>query len=388
MTQSAVAHSEEPDSKQAGRSLGEQVAKALHGNSPDALIVFASPKHDYVALLQAIDRACRPKVMVGCSSAGEFTSGTFSISSACAVALRSPDMKFAAGLGRDVGSDRTSAAQQMVAPFQGTAGQEFMFRTALVLTDSLAGYTEDLVERLTLATAGRYQLFGGGAGDDAQFSRTHVFFGTEVVTNAAVALEILSNKPLGIGVRHGWQPTGLPMRVTQAEGTRLVSLNAAPAVEMFEKHAAVTRQQFDRVNALPFFLHNILGIDTGSGFKLRVPLSAEEDGSVFCAAEIPTGATIHIMTTSGLSAAEAAVEAAESALSRLGDNPPAVALFFDCVATRLRMGSDFGLELNALQRTLGAAQYGGCNSNGQISRAEGQFSGFHNCTAVICVIPK
>jgi hypothetical protein len=29
----------------------------------------------------------------------------------------------------------------------------------------------------------------------------------------------------------------------------------------------------------------------------------------------------------------------------------------------------------------------GFNSYGQIVRAEGQFSGFHNCTAVVCVFP-
>jgi len=388
MRQSIVVHSEEIDSATAGRSLGERVAQAFDDQSPDVLIVFASSKHDYRVLLQSLDQACRPELMVGCSSAGEFISGTFGVSSACAVALRSSEMKFAAGIGREVGIDRKAAVQQMVAPFQGLSGQQFVFRSALVLTDALAGYAEELVESLTLATAGRYQLFGGGAGDDARFSRTHVFYGTEALTNAAVALEILSNKPLGVGVQHGWKPTGRPMRVTEAEGTRVVSINAAPAIEAFQQHALQNGQPFERENPLPFFLHNILGIDTGSGFKLRVPLAIGEDGSVSCAAEIPTGATVHVMSATGMSAAEAAAQATETALARLGNNPPEVALFFDCVATRLRMGGEFGMELHALQEALGAASYAGCNTYGQISRADGQFSGFHNCTAVICVFPK
>ncbi|MCW3054037.1 MAG: hypothetical protein JWN14_3207, partial [Chthonomonadales bacterium] len=269
MTQSIVVHSEESDSTLAGRSLGERVARAFEGQSPDVLIVFASPKHEYKTLLEALDTTCRPEVLVGCSSAGEFISGTFGVSSCCAVALRSSEMKFAVGVGRNVGADRAEAVQQMVAPFQGLSGQDFVFRSALVLTDALAGYAEELVESLTLATAGRYQLFGGGAGDDDRFSRTHVFYGTEVLTNAAVALEILSNKPLGVGVQHGWKPVGRPMRVTQTAGARVQSINAAPAVEAFEAHAVATGQGFERANPLPFFLHNILGIDTGSGFKLR-----------------------------------------------------------------------------------------------------------------------
>jgi len=39
-----------------------------------------------------------------------------------------------------------------------------------VLTDALAGHTEEFLEQLTLATAGRYQLFGGGAGTMRVFS--------------------------------------------------------------------------------------------------------------------------------------------------------------------------------------------------------------------------
>jgi hypothetical protein len=84
-----------------------------------------------------------------------------------------------------------------------------------------------------------------------------------VPTDAVVALEILSNKPLGIGVDYGWQPASRPMRVTEAEGLRLASLNAVPAVEVFEEHAETTGQPFDTGDPLPFFLHNVI-MESGS----------------------------------------------------------------------------------------------------------------------------
>ena len=52
------------------------------------------------------------------------------------------------------------------------------------------------------------------------------------------------------------------------------------------------------------------------------------------------------------------------------------------------MGTDFHFELDAVQEELNGAKFAGCNTIGQIASAEGQFSGFHNCTAVICVIPE
>ena len=95
------------------------------------------------------------------------------------------------------------------------------------------------------------------------------------------------------------------------------------------------------------------------------------------------------MRTTSSSAVDAAARATKSALAGLHGHAPKAALFFDCVATRLRMGDDFGLELQSLSDLLGpAAGFAGCNTHGQIARAEGQFGGFHNCTAVVCIFPE
>lgn len=388
MTHTAAVYTDLIDSKEAGRHLGEQVRVSFGEEAPDALIVFASSRFDHTALLTALSDSCHPKLMVGSSSAGEFTGQRRGEGTACALALRSEDIQASAGLGRGVSLDRTKAARDVVAGFRGLGAREFPYRSALVMTDALAGHADDLIEELTILTSGKYQFAGGGAGDDARFAQTHVFFGTEAVSDAVVALELLSLKPLGIGVGHGWTPAGASLRVTEAHGMRLMSLNGMPAVEAFEAHASATGQQFDRAAPLPFFLHNILGIDTGSVHRLRVPLAVNEDGSVNCAAEIPSGARVNIMKATADSAVTAARQATASAVQALHGEKPGAALFFDCVATRLRMGEVFGFELESVAKMLGGADLVGCNTYGQIARAEGQFGGFHNCTAVVMVVPE
>lgn len=389
--QTVVAHTRAQDGA-AGEALGRGIARGLDGERPDALILFASPRYEFAPLLSAIDAACRPRLVVGCSSAGEFITGTSSTDSASAVAIRAPEMCFGAVLARGLRADHTGAAEQMAAAFRGPTSPGYRFRTALVLTDALAGLADEFIEALTILTGGTYQFAGGGAGDDARFARTHVFCGAagagaEIATDAAVALEILSNKPIGIGVRHGWQPAGTAMRVTEAKGTRLVSLNAVLASEAIAEYAERTGQTFDSAEPLPFFLHNVIGIVTESGYKLRVPLAVHEDGSISCAAELPEGATVHFMRATTSSATEAARAATTDAVQQLGEHLPQVALFFDCVATRLRMGQEFEIELDALEEALAGAEFAGFNTYGQIARATGQFSGFHNCTAVVCVLP-
>jgi len=51
-------------------------------------------------------------------------------------------------------------------------------------------------------------------------------------------------------------------------------------------------------------------------------------------------------------------------------------------------GGGAGGELDAVRNALQGAPFAGCNTIGQIARAEGQAGGFHNCTAVVCVFPE
>lgn len=384
MTEFAAVHTTSDEATAAARDIADQIRGKLDG-PPDALLVFASSAYDSAALLEELQASLTPGIMVGSSSAGEFTHGTAGIGTASALAIRSPDLKFAVGIGHGVSLDGRSAARDLLSGFQGL-DSEFPYRAALVMSDALAGHAEALVEELTLRTSGRYVLAGGGAGDDARFAKTHVFLGTEAHSDAAVGLEILSHKPIGVGVGHGWEPAGPALRATEVDGMRLVGLNGQPAIDAFDAQAAQQGKSFNHDDPMPYFLHNILGIATGDGYRLRVPLAVHEDGSITCAAEIPEHAQVHIMNTSNKSASQAAARATDHALASLGGHAPGAALFFDCVATRLRLGDDFTYELGTVVGRLGPAQMVGCNTYGQIARAEGQFSGFHNCTAVVLII--
>ena len=388
MTRSFVATTDVRDSAQAGTELGAAIRAAFDGAAADAIVVFASAQHDYEHLLAALAEAGGTQVIVGSSSAGEFTHLKRGEGIVSALGLRSDSMRFSVGLGRVLSSDPRRAARDVVAGFGAAHVDPMPYRSALVMADALAGHTEAVVEELTVATGGNYRFFGGGAGDDGLFQKTHVFAGTEAVSNAIVALEMLSMAPIGVGVSHGWVPTGEGFRVTEADGMRLIGLNGAPAVRAFEDHADATGQSIDLEAPLPFFLHNVLGIRSGETYRLRVPLSVAEDGSIDCAAAIPVGTIVHIMQTSEASAVLAAETATRAAIDALGGRRPGAALVFDCVATRLRLGQAFDDELEACAKLLAPAGFVGCNTYGQIARAEGQFGGFHNCTAVVCVLPE
>jgi hypothetical protein len=388
MTQTTIAMTSTRDSGAAGAELGQAVRAGLGGEAPDAVVVFASAQHDYDALLQAVARTAGTTCIAGSSSAGEFTDRGRGEGEVSALGIRSRDMQFAVGLGQGVSDAPGESARQLVEAFRGVGKSSHPYRNALVMTDALAGHADALVEDLTVRTAGEYRFFGGGAGDDGRFSTTHVFAGTRAYTNAVAALEILSAKPLGIGVAHGWEPASEGMRVTEAAGTLLIGLNGQPALAAIKAFAQASGQPFDSSEPLPFFLHNVIGIRSPEGYRLRVPLAVRDDGSIACAAAVPEGSVVHVMKATAQSAVHAARQATQSALAALSGHKPAAAFVFDCVATRLRLGRAFEDELQACADLLRPAGFVGCNTYGQIARAEGQFSGFHNCTAVVCVLPE
>ena len=388
MTETMTAITGQSDSAAAGKELGAAILERFEGVKPDAVIVFASAQHDYGTLLEALAAACGTRVIVGSSSAGEFTNTSRGEGYVSVLALRSSTMQFSVGAGRRLSEDPAGAADETLGTFRGLAGGPMSYRAALVMCDALAGHTDAVVERLSVASGGNYSFFGGGAGDDGRFHKTHVFAGTEALSDAVVALEILSTQPIGIGASHGWVPTGTGFRVTEADGMRLIGLNSAPAITAFEEHAKATGQTLDLAEPLPFFLHNVIGIKSGSDYRLRVPLGVNADGSISCAAAVPTGSIVHIMETNNAASVLAAEQATRAALEALGGRRPAAALVFDCVATRLRLGKSFDDELQACAALLEPAAFVGCNTYGQIARAEGQFGGFHNCTAVVCVLPE
>lgn len=212
MTEAAIAIVWDDSATDAGKKLGLEIKAKLKGRAPHAVLVFASSRYNYEELLTALDLECSPEFMVGCSSAGEFTKEERKEGAVCAVGLWSDRLKFAAGVGKNIRSSQSSAAEEMVSSFKGLHSHDHKYHTAIVMSDALAGYTDDFIQELTLKTGGKYQLVGGGAGDDAKFHETEVFFGKKSYKDAAVALEIVSNEPIGIGVQHGWEASSRAMR--------------------------------------------------------------------------------------------------------------------------------------------------------------------------------
>ncbi len=383
-----TAYSSQLDADAIASELIADVDRGFTDTAPKALVLLAASRIAHGRLLERLADRWPQTCIVGASSAGEFAGQRFGQNDAALMALGGDDLAVSATIGHGLASDVGEVARGIASGFSRAADDLRPYRSALVMADALSGRMDELVHDLTIATGGEHKFFGGGAGDNAAFVKTMVFCGVEVASDAAVALEIRSSKPLGIGACHGWAPASDAMRVTEADGARIVSLDGMPAVMAFEDFAAATGQAFDRAAPIPFFLRNILGICTGGQHRLRVPLIVNQDGSVSCAARIPNGALVFIMRSTEDDTVEAARLATQAAMADLGPGAAAGAMLFDCVATRLRLSEAARGRVDAVQNLLPGVQLAGCHTHGQVVRGLGQFAAFQNCTAVVCLLPN
>ena len=118
-TETFVAYTDLPRAYEAGRSLGEQINEAFRGEKPSAVMLFVSPGYEASVIAASAIETCTPETLVGCSSAGEFTTHMQGEGRACAIAFRSSELKFASGMSRGISTDRQAAAKAIVSSFRG-----------------------------------------------------------------------------------------------------------------------------------------------------------------------------------------------------------------------------------------------------------------------------
>ena len=74
-------------------------------------------------------------------------------------------------------------------------------------------------------------------------------------------------------------------------------------------------------------------------------------------------------------------------MAALGSRKAAGALVFDCVCRSIILGESFREAVGAMKEVIGPVPLLGFETYGEICMDPTQFSGFHNTTSVIVLIP-
>jgi hypothetical protein len=378
-----VGRSSDADSARAGAEAAEL---AMRGADGKLVVVFASEAHDLAVLLGGVRTQTSEIPLIGCSTAGEIASDGPGDAGVVVVALGGPGFVARTAVARGV-AVRLRDAGAEVAACAGTAPGNG-HQALLLLSDGLAGDQTEIVRGAYSVMGAATPLVGGCAGDDLHMQRTRQLYGGEVLDDAVVGAWLASDAPLGIGVQHGWRRVGSPMLVTGSEGSKVLSLDDQPALDVYiERLRPPADAQRSPEAFTNFSLTHPLGLSRRSGEEVRFVAGADlEERSLNCIAAVPQGALVWMMEGDDDSVLAATDAACQEALSALGGQTPIGMLAFDCIARRGVLG-EAGIK-REVDRITGHADGGsvaGFYTYGEIARTHG-VNGFHNQTLVVLAL--
>jgi hypothetical protein len=284
------------------------------------------------------------------------------------------------------GGDASREAGRIVGHAVDELDRRFEHTALILLVDGLAGDANHVVRGAYEVAGATVPIVGGCAGDNLAMESTHQLCDAVVTTRSAVGIALTSTGPIGIGMRHGWSPIGVPMTVTAAGGTSIFTLDDRPALDVY-LDAVDTPQLADEDGFAAFCQTRPLGLESRNGYHVRFVRAVDfERRSIEFLVAIPEGELVTLMEGGPGTVLAAASSAVTEAVSQLSDTPIGL-VAFDCVACRGVIGdAELASETEAVSRHVPAsAALGGFYTYGEIARKGGNL-GFHNQTMVVLAL--
>jgi len=379
-----------------GATVQKLVETALSklGDLPVSLsLIYCSSEYDYQVVVDTIRERTGKAPLLGCSSAGEFNEDS-GVSQGMTLALISSDThRFYTSLGRELQKDPMACVMEAKAKLPEKV-EGFPHHSALLVHDGLVGRGEEAVLSATLSLGPAFRFAGGSAADDLKFEETHIFVDDMVRGDAFGLCMIASQQPPAIGFKHGHRPYSDTLVSTKAEESVLYEVNGLPAWEVWKDVLREKAMELsidvdaitDPSDVGQFLIRYELGLSTGKDYKVRVPLSKNDDGSLNFACTIPSGASFKIMESKIDDQIESARVAATNAMANMEGRKIAGALIFDCVCRGIILGDRFYEGVEQIKNVVGHVPLIGFETYGEICMEMGQLSGYHNTSTVVYLL--
>ena len=330
----------------------DALISGLRGDVDPAVVVyFASTCHSLAALSAAIKDAFPRAASIGCTTAGEISSGKMATCSMVAMAL--PPEIVSASATAVVGDLRSpvavSSALDSLSAQMGASLSTLDRNThvGLILADGMSGAEEAILERIGNLTD--LPFVGGSAGDDLAFHATLVATNGRTFEHAAVLA--LLRLPAGYRIikTQSFRSLGKTLTATQVdESKRTVRrFNGVTAAEAYAQALGV-----DRADVAARFMTNPLGLMVGGEPFVRSPQRVLPDGSIVFYCQIREGTELELLeSTDIVTDTDRAIEGSHRAL-----------IVFNCILRTLQLQEEDQCEafgaLFAKTPSVGFSTYG------------------------------
>lgn len=344
------------DGFEAGRNAALAALRNAESDQATAALVFASVRYAPDEVQAGVKAALPRAVVAGCSEAGVITQRGIVTGAVAVMTLHKEGLTASGALLDDLDHQSltpgSSGGDDLAAFAQQAAGDES--RLHLLLLDGLAARGASVLAAVQDALAPtRAPLAGGCAGDGLRFTGTFQIGSHATTRNGAVLLSLGGDLVAGIGVRHGFSPTGPPQPVTAANNNVLSEIAGRPAVDFYASYFGTAAHEIGQEPMARLCAEYPLGVESEEGFLLaRDVLHLRPGGELQLAGNIEKGHSVRLITGSKQDLLRAAEQAAGDALNALGA-PPRAALIFNCAGRYKVFGSQAHQEIECIAGVIG-----------------------------------
>jgi hypothetical protein len=333
---------------------------------PALVIFFCSGGYDLDVLAEELRSLFGDVPLVGCTTAGEIGPAGYR-HGICGASFASHHFTVVSGLLdglQDFSLGKGSAfVQSLLQRLEGRAPSATDENTfAFQLIDGLSVREEPVTRTLKHALGG-IPLFGGSAGDDLKFAKTHVYAGGRFHSDSAVLVLASTDLPFRIFKTQHFVPTDERLVVTEADSASrtVMEINGLPAAQEYARLVGVG---VDELDPLRFAASPVVVVIDGTDY-VRSIQKANADGSLTFYCAIEEGLVLRVARGVDL------LDTLEQTFSRIRaeTGPPQAAFVCDCVLRMLEI-TQYGLQCR-VEEVFRRNNVIGFNSYGE------QFHGVH-----------
>lgn len=273
-----------------------EIREKLQDINSRLILYFSTSENDPEMLTSAMKSAFPESECIGCTTAGEITTGKMLEKSIVAMAFSDEvigDMQTV--LIQNINNDEDAVAKGVntLSEYFGKPLSDLDYKeyVGLLLIDGLSGSEERVIEKTGDFT--NIMVVGGSAGDDLKFNQTTVFYNEKSASNAAVLCIMKPKVKFDVIKTQSFVPTDKKLTVTKTneEKREVVEFNGQPAAKIY---AETLNTSVENLPAKAF--RNPLGIMvTENEPFVRSPRVVEND-SVFFYCSVKDGMELNVLS--------------------------------------------------------------------------------------------
>ncbi|MFN7223499.1 MAG: FIST N-terminal domain-containing protein [Paracoccaceae bacterium] len=294
------------------------------------VILFVSPDVDLASLSRQISTCFDPRIVIGCTTAGEISADGYTEGEIVAVGF--PAAHFATDCLLVPDLTRIDAHDLIGRLIRARTGLQqarpgWAHEFAFMMVDGLSTREDELAAALAPGL-GPLPLFGGSAGDGTRFEKTHVLWQGQAISNAAVVMLVRTDCRVKVFNLDHLVPTDRRMVVTQADPVRRIvrQINAEPAAQ---EYARLLGKDPGQLTTFTFAAHPVV-VRVGGRHHVRAIQRMDANGDLIFFSAIDEGLVLTLAEPQDM------VAHLDAELSRLSDHgAPAAILACDCILRRM-----------------------------------------------------